>query len=497
MIKILSAEQLRQADFFTIKNEPISSYHLMERAAIACVDWILNNLNQIIENDNPAFQVICGTGNNGGDGLVIARHLLEKGYSVNIIILRLGEGTDDFNKNLRLIDEKHITDVHSSHFEQIEIKDSDLTIDCIFGTGLSRPVEGSLANVFHQINEEDSIKISIDLPSGLFPDLPTTGAVVRAHHVLTFEVPKLAFFMPENSIYVQHFHLIPIGLDEKFIDQVETPFYLIASSSVKSILKSRDPFAHKGNFGHALLVCGEKGKWGATILGAKACLRSGVGKLSIYCDEEALPVLQQSVPEAMCFTDLELIGRQAFDSVGIGPGLGTEKKSAQKMEQVLTKWNKEAVIDADAINLISSNKELWNLIHPQSIFTPHIGEFDRLMGLHETSFERISSQMNLSKEHGIITLLKGKYSSSCDEIGMLYFNSTGNAGMAKAGSGDVLTGILTGLMAQGYSSIESSILGAWIHGLSGDIARNLLSEESMIAGDLVNNLYGAFNEIEN
>ena len=497
-MKIFSAAQIKQWDAYTIQNESIASIDLMERAATACCKWLIG------KNFGAShFRIFCGKGNNGGDGLAIARLLIEHKCLVTVYILEFGNiGSDDFQANLKRLHEC-TTDIHFIQSPEFfpAINSTDTIVDALYGTGLNKPLDETGAALVNHINNSSEIKISIDLPSGLFADKSSTGnVIIKANHTISFQNYKLAFLLQENEVYCGEVHLLHIGLHTSFEEKEPAGFELIDEAMIKSIYKPREKFAHKGTYGHAALLCGSKGMMGAAVLSSLACLRSGVGKLTTYTPEFGYNILQTAVPEAMAFVAGQdylssVIKIEKFNAVGIGPGIGNHSSHKKLLTAIFTAVKMPMVIDADALNIIAANKQLLNLIPPQSILTPHPKEFERLFGKTENSFERLQLAEAKSKELNIYIILKGHYSfiSTPDATG--YFNSTGNAGMATAGSGDVLTGIITGLLAQGYSPLKASLFGVYLHGLTGDLAATKFSQEAMIAGDIANCLGDAFNKI--
>jgi hydroxyethylthiazole kinase-like uncharacterized protein yjeF len=294
--------------------------------------------------------------------------------------------------------------------------------------------------------------------------------------------------LSDKQLVVSNNHMSP-NTTSGFIDEL----------LVNKILKPRDPFTHKGNYGHACLVAGSYGMMGAAVLSARGCLRSGVGKLTCVIPKVGYAIMQTSVPEAM----VKVCGKKYikdvndlnnFDALGIGPGLGIHRSHTLLLERIFSEYKKAIVVDADALNIISENKKLLKSIPAESILTPHPKEFERLFGKSETDIERISLALQMSHYHNIFIVLKGHHTLIATPGGKAWINSTGNAGMATGGSGDVLTGILSGLLAQGYSSLETCLLGVYLHGLAGDFAAEKLSQNALIAGDIIDNLGNAFKQ---
>ena len=280
----------------------------------------------------------------------------------------------------------------------------------------------------------------------------------------------------------------------------DTPGITVDASLVNKILKPRDPFTHKGDYGHACLITGSIGLMGAAVLAVKACLRSGAGKVTVYSARIGYEILQIAAPEAMTkIAGEEFISSvddiQKFDSLGIGPGLGLYDSHKDLLQKVFSSYKKPIVVDADALNILSQKKELLQLLPPGSIVTPHNVEFERLFGKTATDAERIELALQMSQQYNIYIVLKGHHTLIASPDKNAWFNSTGNAGMATGGTGDVLTGILTGLLAQGYSPLDTCLLGVYLHGLAGDIAADKLSQNALVAGDIIDNLGYAFKQL--
>lgn len=497
-MKIFSSAQVKQWDSYTMENEPIASIDLMERASTACYKWLVGKNFELHH-----FRIFCGKGNNGGDGLAIARLLLQNNFRLTVYILEFGNiGTDDFQTNLERLHQCS-TDIHFIQSAEFfpAIEDDDIIIDAILGSGLNKPLEGITESLVNHINNLNAIKVCIDLPTGLYADKNSTGnTIIKATHTLSFQNYKLAFLLPDNENYCGNVHLLNISLNKNFEKDEPAAFELIETELIKKIYKPRTKFAHKGTYGHAALLSGAYGMMGAAVLSAGACLRSGAGKLTCYIPKCGYNILQTTVPEAMCIVSgeehiLSAPEIEKYNAVGIGPGIGLHQSHIVLLKAIFQKVNKPMVIDADALNIIAQNKELLKSIPPLSILTPHPKEFERLFGNTENDFERIQLALQKSKELNIYFVLKGHYSFISTPDGMGYFNNTGNAGMATAGSGDVLTGIITSLLAQRYSSLEASLLAVYIHGSAGDIAASKFSMEAMTAGDILHCLGYAFKQI--
>lgn len=499
-MKILPVEMIRKADAFTIEHEPITDIDLMERAAAECFYWIIAN----IPADRPV-KVFCGAGNNGGDGFAIARMLADKGYNTEVFLAGDPEKLSPscrINMN-RMPGARYRVLVGGDHLPIIAA--ADVVIDAIFGSGLTRMPEGIQAAVIRHINESKALVISIDMPSGLFCDITIRDqkelVVIEADHTLTFSPPKLALFFPENGPFAGDWHLLEIGLMKDFLDSVRVSNYYLTGAICQAILRRRNKFAHKGSFGHALLLCGSRGKMGAAVLAAHACLRSGPGLVTIHLPGEGKIILQTTIPEAMLSVDdaEDIISSvpdlAVYSAIAIGPGIGQQEQTARALKLLIQNTPVPLVLDADAINILAENKTWLGFLRPGCIFTPHPKEFERLTGRSSNDFEQNRIQRDFSVKYKAYVVLKGAHTAITTPTGDCYFNSTGNPGMATGGSGDVLTGIIAGIMAQGYSGLESALLGVYLHGLAGDIALTTSGFESLIAGDIINNLGKAFQSL--
>lgn len=500
-MNILSAEQIRAADRYTIEHEPIASIDLMERAAAACLKWLLSRK---IKGE---VKIFSGTGNNGGDGLAIARILLKKNISVTVFIIPLGnQPTKDFLQNktrLAKLSRESIIEIKS--VKQLpRLNKNNIVIDAIFGTGISRKPEGLVAKVIVHINKSQAKVIAIDMPSGLFADVHTSHkTVVHATHTLSFQVPKLAFLFPENEKYVGNWHVLDIGLDKKFIDSFNTQYFFIEKKTAASLLPARKKFSHKGMYGHALIAAGSFGMMGAAVLCTRAALHSGAGLITAFIPKCGYTIMQRSVPEAMAVVaraEKYICGplpEKKFTSVVIGPGLGKDKGTVRWLNYYLPGIKVPLLLDADALNIISENKSLLKKLPVNTILTPHPGEFTRLAGKSKNDFQKFELLKSFSKKYNVIVVLKGAHTCIATPDGDAYFNSTGNPGMAKGGSGDVLSGIIGALLARGLSPLNACIAGVYLHGLAGDFAAEIFSMESMAASDIISSLPEAFKQIEN
>jgi hydroxyethylthiazole kinase-like uncharacterized protein yjeF len=494
MIKILSTNQIRELDAYTIQHRPIASIDLMESACHAIFTWLSQNYYPTTK-----VAVICGTGNNGGDGLGVARLLKEAGFSVDVCVVRDNvPESADFKTNLERLSAKIEVKNLNDQIPPGLFADATVILDAIFGSGLSRQPQGIYADAIHYINGLAAEKIAIDIPSGLLADKPSDGPIVRATHTLTFQIPKLAFLFPQYHQFVGNWVLLDIGLHKDFLKEVEAHNFYFTRKDVRKILKVRSKFDHKGKFGHALLLSGSYGKMGAAILAARAALRSGVGLLTVHIPRVGYPIIQTAVPEAMTSIDdneeyfTSSPALDSFNAIGIGPGLGQAKQTIKAVGEILHNAQVPMVLDADALNILGANRELLQLVPVGSILTPHPKEFERLVGDWKNDFERLEKQKRLAEDLRSVIVLKGAYSSIATPTGEVFFNSSGNPGMAKGGCGDVLTGILTAFLAQGYEASHAAQLGVFLHGFAGDLAAYEHGMYSMTPSDLIKLLPEAF-----
>lgn len=498
-MKLLSPEQVRAADQFTIEKEPITSILLMERASSAFTEAF----TKLYPTSRPVV-IFCGSGNNGGDGLAIGRMLTQQDYMVDCFAFNGKHKSADFEINFQRLSELIDINLIQTQSDLPKISRSSIVIDAIFGSGLSRPVSGVYAQAIDHINSSGVSVVSVDIASGLFSDQAVSkdGAVVQANRTFSFQLPKLAFLLPENESFVGDWEVLDIGLNQHFIDQQTADHFLLAFKDIKPLLTPRKRFSHKGTYGHAVLLAGSRGKMGAAVLAAQACLRSGVGLLTMQVPKVGYEIVQITVPEAMTLTDTEndfLSIKAAWPehtTLGIGPGLGKHQQTAAFLHQCLKEAKSPMVLDADALNILAENPDWLGLLPKNSILTPHPKEFTRLVGDAQNDYERLKQLTEFSKKYKVVTVLKGAYSAICESNGQVFFNKTGNPGMATAGSGDVLTGLLTGILAQGKSPLNAAKLGVFLHGLAGDLAAVDLGQEALLATDIINYIATAYRKLQ-
>lgn len=502
-MKLFTTKQIAILDKYTVDNEPVLPTDLMERAALQITGWLVQRFST-----EQKIVLFAGPGNNGGDALAIARQMADFDYNCEVYLISFGkELTGSPKENWqRLKDQEKVKltkIINENDFPEIET--SSIIVDGLFGSGLSRPLHGLPGTVVMQLNQLTNTIISIDIPSGLMGEENNQNnpdKIVRADFTLTFQFPKLSFLFAENDEFVGEWEVLPIGLHPDGMEKTPSDFYFLNDEDIREILPERSTFDHKGTFGHALLIAGSFGKMGAAILASKACLRAGVGLLTSHVPRLGYSIIQTAVPEAMASIDqhdsmfTEFPELTPFSAIGIGPGLNQKSNSCKALCSLLEESKVPLVIDADALNILSSNKDWYKNLPEYSILTPHPGEFRRLVGDAKNSYERLQQQIQFSKKYKVIVVVKGAFTSISTPEGKLYFNSTGNPGMATAGSGDVLTGIILGLLAQGMAAEDAAVCGVYIHGVAGDMALEEFSEYALVASDIVEKMGDAFLSIK-
>jgi len=502
-MKLFTCKQIAGIDQLTMKLEPISSIDLMERASFKIADWVTQNMN----HDRQIY-LFAGPGNNGGDALAVARMLAWSNLKCTVY-------QTDFGRELKgdpAINWQRLEEQNQVILRKIDSEDSipeipvdAIVIDGLFGSGLNKPLDGLAKEIVKQINRSGATIISIDIPSGLFGEDNSKNdlsAIIKADYTLTFQFPKLSFLFPENCEFAGNWEVLPIGLHPNAIEQTETSCHFLTKEFISGKIKTREKFSHKGTFGHALLIAGSYGKMGASILASQASLRSGVGLLTSHVPQLGYEIIQNSVPEAMTSIDpsetvfSEIPDTSRYSAIGIGPGLDKKQETQQAFKTLLQAKPNKLVIDADGLNILSQNQDWYSLLPENTILTPHPKEFERLAGASFNSFERLQKQVQFSAKYKAIVVCKGAHSCITLPDGKVFFNNTGNPGMATGGSGDVLTGIVLGLLAQNYSAEDATLIGVYLHGLAGDLAATEIGKYSLIAGDLISHLGKAFLQLE-
>lgn len=496
-MKIFTAGQIRNCDQYTIKNEPVSSVQLMERAAESCVEWISENCNH-----HRNFAVFCGSGNNGGDGFAIARMLYQKGFDVDVFTHTKAKFSSEAQENFKQI--KEISGITIREFKEVfnyRFDSRTVIVDALFGTGLSRSLDGDMKNLVEFLNQKKNIKISIDLPSGLMADAvsDSDSVVFMADYTLSFQFWKKSFLHAETGKFAGRVQVLDIRLSQDYIDETDTEDFVIDDEIIKTIFKIRSEFSHKGTYGKVNIIAGSYGKMGAAVLSTRSALKAGAGLTFTLAPKCGYEILQTSDPEAMFIEGgkdyIEIFDVEETAVCGIGPGIGTHEKTAASLLTFLKSYSKPLILDADALNIIAQDPANLNLIPEKSIITPHPKEFERLFGKTKNSFERTELARNKSRELQIYIVLKDHHTQIITPEGAVFYNITGNSGLAKGGSGDILTGIITSFLAQQYTEQEAAILGVWFHGKAAEFAAERHSKESMLPSDVINEFGTVFSEL--
>ncbi|RCH55512.1 bifunctional ADP-dependent NAD(P)H-hydrate dehydratase/NAD(P)H-hydrate epimerase [Mucilaginibacter hurinus] len=472
MLPLLTSAQIREADAFTIASEPVASIDLMERAARAFVGWFINHF----PDRNEEVSIYCGMGNNGGDGLAIARMLHEHGYShLKLIIARYNDKSSaDFIINLQRIQATAVPVVQLNKGEDFSPESSTIIIDALLGSGLNKALDGDFKRLVEHLNNLSSTVVAVDIPTGFFADgeIHQNTVAIRAELVITFQQAKINFLLPEAAEFIRCWQAVNIGISESFTRSLNSPYQFIEEQDIKRVVKPRGRFSNKGTYGHSLIIAGAAKTMGAALLCAAGCVYAGSGLTTACIPLSGLTALNSYLPEIMALTRdgdiLPDIDWARYKAIAIGPGLGTGADACELLAFVLSNFGKPLVIDADGINLLANRYELWESLTEGSILTPHMKEFDRLFGDHHNWWARLQTARQQAIKRKIYIVLKNDYTITATPQGKLYFNSTGNAAMATGGMGDVLTGLLTSLIAQGYTAEEACLAGIYIHGKAGD-----------------------------
>lgn len=501
-MKIFPTGIIKELDTYTIEHEPITSIDLMERAAKAVANAIM-----LYWSPSTPVTVFAGPGNNGGDALAVARLLAERKYSVEVFLFNtkgvLSPDCETNKEAARQMESIKFNEI-STQFTPPELTDEHLVIDGLFGSGLNKPLTGGFAAVVQYINLSPATVVAIDVPSGLMGEDNTynnKNTIIKADYTFSLQFPKLSFLFSENEEYVGEWSLLDIGINQQIIEETETPFVLMEESDVKALVKSRKKFANKGNFGRALLIAGSYGMAGSSVLSAKACMRSGVGLLTVHAPAKNNDILQTSVPEAMVEQDIHETSfayptdTDKYDAIGVGPGLGQSSETESALLDLIRGSSSPMVVDADALNILANHRQVLMSLPGGSVLTPHPKELERIIGKCQNSYERLGKACQLAQAAKVHIILKGAYSVVITPQGNCFFNPTGNSGMATGGSGDILTGIVLALLAQGYTAEEAARLGVYVHGLAGDMAKDKYGVIGMISGDIIEFLPAAWEHV--
>ena len=500
-MKIFPTTAIKAIDAYTIEHEPIASIDLMERAARALAGAILQRYA------GRGFTVFAGPGNNGGDGLAVARILHAAGCQVSVWLINpKGKLSPDCAVNLSRLKDTGVAVTEAVEaFSMPALGKETVIIDALFGSGLDRPVtEGLFAAVIRGIDALSNDIVAIDMPSGLMGENndPFSQLIVFASLTLTLQFPKLSLLFAENAPFVGDIQVLDIGLSKEAMAVAPSKYHFTEACDIKPLLRPRAKHAHKTLFGRALLVAGSQGMAGASVLAARASLRSGVGLLTVHTPACNIPIVQVAVPEAMasvdsnecCFSDR--LDTSKYNAVAVGPGLGQSAESEEALLYLIDNCTVPMVLDADALNILAHHPQYLQKLPQGSVITPHIGEFSRLFGETSSSFVRLQAAKAFSVTFGVTVVLKGAYTAVISPDGNICFNSTGNPGMATGGSGDVLTGVILALLARGYNAPDASRLGVYVHGLAGDMAAQKVGETALIASDIIDSLPAAWQQTE-
>ncbi len=509
MYKVCLAQEMRNIDRIAIDSYQIPGIVLMENAALACVDALKKDFPL---RDN-SFCVVCGKGNNGGDGLAIARHLYNAGANVKIILVSGSEYSGDAKINYEIVDSmdiplEEVTDINDfTH----TIVNSSVIIDAIFGTGIKGEITGFLHDIIKAINESNKYVLSVDVPSGINSD---TGEVltvaVNATRTVTFGAYKRGMFLYPAADFTGDITVAPISIPQSIIDAQGIDINVTDKEFVKSVIKERKNNSHKSDYGKLLIIAGSKGMSGAAYLSAEAALKSGAGLVTIACPECINNVLESKTTEVMTMPLDDIDGCISYSSISkllkkvseadavlIGPGLGRGRDVFEIVKEVLRRSTAPVIVDADALYAVSKNMEILKECTCELVFTPHAMEMSRLTGIDvkEIESDRINISKEFSDETGVVLLLKGHHTLVTSPSLKQYINNTGNAGMASAGSGDVLAGIISALIVRGTECTQAAVAGAYIHGLAGDISKAKYGTEYMSATNIIESLSDAFCRI--
>ena len=512
-MKVVTAYEMKEIDRHTIEEIGIPSMVLMERAGLSVVRRIKDRFS--IEHP---VTVVAGGGNNGGDGLVIARELLRAGYGVKTFLLSPEDKlSPDCRAQIDILKKLNIkVNINKSPTAK-DLKDS-VVVDAIIGTGLNRTLRENLIDIVKLINSNAMYVFSVDIPTGISSDnAQIMGDAVMADETVTFGLPKIGHLLPPGAEYTGILHVEDIGFPPHLTDSDSLTLELVEEALVQDLITERASDTHKGDYGHVLVVGGSVGKTGASLMTARAALRSGAGLVTIALPEPAAEVLMGSVLEEMMLplpSNLDgTIAENALDKIldfvharadvlAIGPGLGRNLETWKMVRELVRVSPVPMVVDADGLNALSEIgydgiKGLLGRMRSPVVLTPHIGEIVRLTGIKKDELlsNRLGVSAQFSVDTGAVLVLKGAPTLVSTPEGRQFINSTGNPGMATAGSGDVLTGIVASLIGQSLRPEEAAIAGVYIHGLSGDIASERLTEYSMTAGDLIRFLPEAFKRL--
>ncbi len=506
-MKIVNSEEMRNIDRKAMDEYGIPGLILMERAGLSVAQ-------RIKENFPPKNVIIfSGKGNNGGDGLVVGRCLSNWGWPVKIFLLSEGsELKGDARANLDIASRLGIPIRHVKGLIQRDLKDA-IIVDAIFGTGLNDVVKGISGAVIDKINNSGSPVVSVDMPSGISADTgEVLGRAVKAQMTVTFGLPKRGLILYPGAFYAGRLYIEDIGLPTALTEDGSLSVETIERTDISRLLPVRLPWVHKGNLGHCLVIAGSTGKTGAACMTADAALRIGAGLVTLGIPEGLNPIIEEKLTEVMslplmdnrdgtlnkdCLKTIIEFSRDKADVIALGPGLTTNPDIKHIVEGIIKKATVPLVIDADGINAISGRLDVLRKTVAPIVLTPHIGEMARLIASTSVEIQKnpIEVASDFAKRFRTYLVLKSARTVIASPDGSVFVNLTGNAGMATAGTGDVLTGMIAGLIAQGIDIIDSIKLGVYIHGLSGDLMLKKKTEFSLAASDLIKAIPLAIREL--
>lgn len=514
-MKLVTAAQLQALDRRTIQEARVPSLTLMERAGAGAVAEIQRLFGEL---KRKRVVILCGKGHNGGDGLVIARHLKRRGSEVRVLLLHspaaLAPDTRTMHARfVRAGGARLVRQVSAADSLPDALASADLVVDALLGTGLSAAVEGPYRTAIEAMNGSGRPIVAVDLPSGLHADTGAQlGIAVRADLTVTFALPKLGLFLQDGIDHAGVVRVVDIGVPPTYVEAVESLASLMTRGEIARLVPSRRPSAHKGTFGHAGLIAGSLGKTGAAVLAAKAALRVGTGLVTVATPAGVNTTIESKLLEAMTCpvpdTADHTFSLNAFEPLGsflagktaaaIGPGIGRHPETIQLVQRLLRAMTVPCVVDADALNAAASAPLLWADCKAPMILTPHPGEMARLCGLdhgREVNRDRLGTASRFAEQHGVIVVLKGAKTVLANPDGRVAVNPTGNAGMATGGTGDVLTGMIAGLLAQGLTPWDAACAGTFLHGTAGDLAAAIRGQAGLIAGDVIEQIPHAFTTL--
>lgn len=505
-MKIFTTEGIRRIDEATIESENMTTLDMMERAASAVTYEILSRWRP-----SQRIVIFAGPGNNGGDALAVARMLLEQGYRPEVYLFNIKSAhlspccSTNRDRLLAMLPDAELFTEVIDNFNPPELSETDVVIDGLFGSGLRSPLKGGYTALVQYINNSQAYTVAIDVPSGLFGEW-NMGAdhrnIIKASLTLAFQFKRLSFFFSENAEFIGECVVLDLDMSPVAIASTPTDFYLIEQEDVRDVLRRRDPFSNKYDHGSLYLVAGSYGMMGAAQLAARGALRAGVGLVTVHAPRCGYSVMQTGLPEALFEGDVNEIcttsinsGRHRYSVVALGPGMGTAPETIDAVDAFLKNFRQPCLLDADALNCIASRPILLKSLPKGSVLTPHAGEFDRLFSQCQSDEERLKRAIDVSKLYEVTIVLKGHHTMTIRPDGKVYINSSGNAGMATAGSGDVLTGVIAALIAQGYEPDRAVYMGVYLHGLAGDIAVQTHGEYGVLASDIANTIGIAIKKV--